>query len=129
MIHLTTHTQILLAIAPADFRMGIDGLAARCRGTLAADPRSGVLFVFINRSKAMIRTLAYDGSGFWLMTKRLSRGKLKGWPGSKDALYPLGACHLRQLLTGALTILNGKNAINLHPLKRSKLSLDIHAEN
>jgi hypothetical protein len=28
MIHLTTHTQILLASEPADFRMGIDGLAA-----------------------------------------------------------------------------------------------------
>lgn len=102
MIHLTTHTQILLAIAPADFRMGIDGLAARCRGTLAAEPRSGVLFVFINRSKTMIRTLAYDGSGFWLMTKRLSKGKFKGWPGSKEALHPLGASHLRQLLAGDL---------------------------
>jgi hypothetical protein len=32
MIHLTTYTQILLATDPADFRMGIDGLAARCRG-------------------------------------------------------------------------------------------------
>ncbi|MFQ3235658.1 MAG: hypothetical protein ACJAU1_001644 [Psychromonas sp.] len=41
MIHLTAHTHILLATEPADFRMGIDGLAARCRGTLAAEPRSG----------------------------------------------------------------------------------------
>jgi transposase len=100
MIHLTTHTQILLATDPADFRMGIDGLAARCRGTLAADPRSGVLFVFINRSKTMVRTLAFDGSGFWLMTKRLSKGKFKGWPGSKEALHPVAASYLRQLLAG-----------------------------
>jgi transposase len=100
MIHLTTDSQILLATEPADFRMGIDGLAARCRGTLAAEPRSGVLFVFINRSKTMIRTLAFDGTGFWLMTKRLSKGKFKGWPGAKKALHPVAASHLRQLLTG-----------------------------
>jgi transposase len=100
MIHLTTHTQILLATEPADFRMGIDGLAARCRGTLAADPRSGVLFVFINRSKTMVRTLAFDGSGFWLMTKRLSKGKFTDWPSSKEVLHPVAASHLRQLLAG-----------------------------
>jgi transposase len=100
MIHLTTHSQILLASEPADFRMGIDGLAARCRGKLAAEPRSGVLFVFINRSKTMIRTLAFDGTGFWLMTKRLSKGKFKGWPGAKEALHPVAASHLRQLLMG-----------------------------
>jgi hypothetical protein len=88
---------------------------------LAAEPRSGVLFVFINRSKTMIRTLAYDASGFWLMTKRLSKGKFKGWPGSKEALYPLGASHLRQLLRGIFTILNGKNTINLDPLKRVEI--------
>jgi transposase len=82
--------------------MGIDGLAVRCRGTLAAEPRSGVLFVFINRSKTMIRTLAFDGNGFWLMTKRLSKGKFRGWPGSKEPLHPLGASHLRQLLAGDL---------------------------
>jgi len=88
MIHINTHTQILLASEPADFRMGIDGLAPRCRGKLA---RSGVLFVFINRSKTMIRTLAFDGTGFWLMTKRLSNGKFKGWPGAKEAFHPVAA--------------------------------------
>jgi hypothetical protein len=44
--------------------------------------RWGTLFVFINRSKTMVRTLAYDGTGFWLMTKRLSKGKFQGWPKS-----------------------------------------------
>ena len=100
MIHLTAQTQILLATKPTDFRCGIDGLAAVCRGRLASDPRSGTLFVFINRSKTMVRALGYDGTGFWLMTKRLSAGKFQGWPKSNENINPIAAKHLRQLLTG-----------------------------
>ena len=106
--------------------MGIDGLAARCRGTLAADPRSGVLFVFINRSKTMIRKLAFDDTGFWSMTKLLSKGKFKGWPVSKEALHPLAALHLRQLLAGDLYDPKWQKSIDLDPLKKSKLIPDIH---
>lgn len=100
MMYLTAETHILLATHPADFRQGIDGLARICSSTLSSNPRSGSLFVFINRSKTMIRTLAYDGTGFWLMTKRLSKGKFQGWPTSSEAMSPIIAKHLRQLLTG-----------------------------
>lgn len=100
MIHLTAQTQVLLATQPADFRCGIDGLAAVCRLRLASEPNSGALFVFINRSKTMIRTLAYDGTGFWLMTKRLSKGKFKDWPKTNEALNPVAAKYLRALLSG-----------------------------
>jgi transposase len=87
MIHLTTDTPILLATQPADFRQGIDGLAQLCRGRLASDPRSGTLFVFINRSNTMIRTRVYDGSGFWLMTKRRLKENFRG--GQKTMLYSI----------------------------------------
>lgn len=100
MIHLTADTHILLAITPVDFRSGIDGLAAVCRQTLSQNPRSGTLFVFINRSKTMVRTLTYDGTGFWLMTKRLSKGKFQGWPISNKIIELTAARQLRQLLIG-----------------------------
>ena len=100
MIHLTTQTKILLATKPADFRAGIDGLAAVCRDRLSSDPRCGTLFVFINRNKTMIRTLAYDGTGFWLMTKRLSQGKFKDWPKNHSSTNPVAAKYLRALLLG-----------------------------
>jgi len=38
MIQLTSHMRILVAVEPADFRKGIDGLAAVCRGLLGQDP-------------------------------------------------------------------------------------------
>ncbi|PAJ75360.1 hypothetical protein CJF42_05815 [Pseudoalteromonas sp. NBT06-2] len=39
----------------------MDGLAASCRLRLSSDPRSGTLFIFINRKKIMNRALSYDG--------------------------------------------------------------------
>jgi len=99
MIYLTADTPILIAIAPADFRQGIDGLAAVCRHKLLVNPRSGTVFVFINRNKTMVRALSYDGTGFWLMTKRLSKGKFKRWPTSPLSIEPIIAKQLRQLLS------------------------------
>ena len=102
MIHLTATTPIRLAREPADFRLGIDGLVARCQHHLQQDPRSGTLYVFINRRATMIRILAYDHNGYVLMTKRLSRGHFRGWPRSGEAVGGLQAVELRRLLAGAL---------------------------
>ncbi len=98
MIRMTASTHILLATQPADFRKGIDGFVALCTLDLAQDARSGSLFVFINRSKTMVRILSYDGTGFWLLTKRLSKGKFTGWPKEDAPLSDIAARHLNQLL-------------------------------
>jgi len=83
MIQLTPHMRIILALEPADFRKGIDGLAQTCGGVLESDPFLGYLFVFINKRKTAIKLLCYDGQGFWLFQKRLSKGRFKWWP-NKD---------------------------------------------
>ena len=49
MIQLTPQMRILVALQPADFRRGIDGLASVCKETLREDPFSGCVFVFRNR--------------------------------------------------------------------------------
>ncbi len=103
MIHLTSNSNILIAIQPADFRQGIDGLAALCKQRLNCEPRSGTLFVFINRNKTMVRALVYENNGFWLMTKRLSKGKFSGWPTVNNPITPMDAMHLRKLLSGHYT--------------------------
>ena len=100
MIHLTSSSRILIATQPADFRQGIDGFAAVCQQQLSSDPRSGSIFVFINRNKTMVRALTYDDNGFWLMTKRLSKGKFRGWPRHHASITPMVAAQLRQLLSG-----------------------------
>jgi len=101
MIHLTHATPILLGVAPADFRCGIDGFAARTRQLLGRDPADGTLYVYINRARTMVRAIAYDGSGYWLLTKRLSKGRFAGWPVGEETVSVATACALRALLQGA----------------------------
>ena len=60
MLYLTAHTKILLATQPIDFRRQTDGLIALCEQQLNQNPRSGCLFVFINRARTMIRVLCYE---------------------------------------------------------------------
>lgn len=104
MLYLTQETSILLAIEPIDFRRQTDGLIALCQGVLKQDPRSGKLFVFINRSRTMIRVLCYDHNGYWLSTKRLSRGRYALWPKKiGDACRPTAAELSRLLKTAVVS--------------------------
>jgi len=66
MIQITPQMRVLLAVEPADFRRGIDGLAELCRSALSCDPMDGTLFVFRSRSNKALKLLVYDGQGFWL---------------------------------------------------------------
>lgn len=85
MIAITHKMRVLVAIEPADFRCRIDGLCRLVRARLAADPFSGVVFVFRSRSARDIALLRYDGQGFWLCQKRLSDQKFRFWPTSSVA--------------------------------------------
>ncbi|WP_462322828.1 IS66 family insertion sequence element accessory protein TnpB [Halochromatium sp.] len=98
MIQLSPQSRIFVALEPADFRRGIDGLAALCRQRLAEDPFSGAIFVFRNRRKSALKLLCYDGQGFWLCQKRLSQGRLSWWPTSAQASQQLSARELQILL-------------------------------
>lgn len=99
MIQIVPQLKILLATEPVDFRKGIDGLAGVCRAALRDDPFSGTLFVFTNRRRTAIRVLSYDGLGFWLCTKRLSRGKFRWWPTrGTESVARLAAAELQILL-------------------------------
>jgi transposase len=100
LIQITPQMRILVAIESIDGRKGIDSLAQLCREKLDADPFSGCLFIFRTRSGKSIRILAYDSQGFWLATKRLSKGRFKWWPTGATAAKTLRA-HQAQLLLAA----------------------------
>jgi transposase len=100
LIQIAPQFRILVAIEAIDGRKGIDALAQLCREKLDADPFSGCLFLFRTRSGTAIRLLAYDGQGFWLATKRLSKGRFKWWPTGTEAACTLRA-HQAQLLLAA----------------------------
>ena len=98
---MTPQMRVLVAVEAADFRRGIDGLAQLCRASLQADPVSGAVFVFRNRRGTAIKLLVYDGQGFWLCHKRLSKGKFSWWPSAprETAAAALQAHELHVLIS------------------------------
>ena len=84
MLQITPQMRILVAVEPADFRKGIDGLVRLCKESLGHDPFAGSVFVFRNRRGTAIKVLVYDGQGFWLCHKRLSEGRFRWWPSASD---------------------------------------------
>ena len=101
MIQITPQMRILVAVEAVDGRKGIDSLARLCQERLQADPFSGCLFVFRSRRGTAIRILVYDGQGFWLAQKRLSKGRFRWWPegrNTREVARSLAAHQLQVLL-------------------------------
>lgn len=99
MIQITPQMRIKVAVEAVDGRKCIDALAQLCREKLAADPFSGCLFVFRSRSATSLKILVYDGQGFWLAQRRLSKGRFPWWP--EGATTRALESHQAQLLLAA----------------------------
>jgi len=99
-LQITPQMRILVALEAVDGRKGIDSLVQLCREKLASDPFSGCVFIFRSRSAISIRVLAYDGQGFWLAQKRLSKGRFVWWPTGTGSACTLEA-YQAQLLIAA----------------------------
>lgn len=56
-------------------RKGFDGLSGAVIDVIDEDPQSGHLFVFFNRRRDRMKCLVWDGSGFWLLYKRIEHGR------------------------------------------------------
>ncbi len=101
MIQITPQMRILVALEPADFRKGIDGLARLCQEQLKRDPFCGWVFVFRNRRATAVKVLVYDGQGFWLCHKRMSSGRFRWWPARGTGAGKTLEAHELQVLLSA----------------------------
>jgi transposase len=75
-------TKIYIAVEAVDMRKGFEGLYGLVRDQLSADPLSGHLFLFSNRTRIRLKALVWDGSGLWVCAKRLEKGRFR-WPESE----------------------------------------------
>jgi len=98
MIQITPQMKILVAVKPVDFRKGIDGLCRICRSEFGSDPFSGTVFVFKNKRGTAIKILVYDGQGYWLCQKRLSKGRFTWWPSDDCKAVKTLIAHELQML-------------------------------
>ena len=88
MIGLAPGTKVFLACCPVDLRNGFDGLAAKAQQVIGADPFSGHLFLFRGKRGDYFKGLYWDGSGMWLIAKRLEKGRFV-WPPIVDGTMTL----------------------------------------
>lgn len=79
MLSFTGGLKVFVALEPCDLRKSFDGLEGLVRERLREEPRSGALFVFVNRRHTRLKVLYWDGTGLWLLMKRLEKGTFS-WP-------------------------------------------------
>ena len=79
MLSFSGSLKVFVALAPVDLRKSFSGLEGLVSERLGEDLRQGALFVFTNRRHTRLKMLYFDGTGLWLLIKRLEKGTFS-WP-------------------------------------------------
>jgi transposase len=74
-LSLPSAVKLWYAAEPVSMRLGFNGLYALVSGHLRADPLSGHLFIFRNRSADRLKVLYWGGHGLCLWCQRLEAGR------------------------------------------------------
>ena len=81
MLSLSAGVPVHFALGATDMRKSFNGLIALTQRELQRDPLSGHVFAFCNRRRNLLKLLFWDGTGFWVLAKRLESGTF-AWPRS-----------------------------------------------
>jgi len=84
MLGFTGGLKAFLAVEPYDMCKSFNGLHGLVVEKLGEDPRTGALFVFCNRRRTRLKVLYFDGTGLWVLTKRLEQGTFS-WPQAAES--------------------------------------------
>lgn len=89
MLSFSGSLKIYVALEPCDMRKSFNGLHTAVHEKLKDNPLSGALFLFTNKRRSILKILYWDGSGLWVLAKRLEKGTFS-WPqsasGAKDKI-------------------------------------------
>lgn len=100
MLDEVTVERVYLACGATDLRKSIDGLAVLVKEGFELDPFSPCLFVFCNRQRDKLKILQWENNGFWLLYRRLERGRFQ-WPSERNVeTMKITRRQLRWLLDG-----------------------------
>ena len=108
MLSFTGSLRVFVALEACDMRKGFDGLSGMVASKLNEDLQSGALFVFTNRSHTRLKIIYWDGSGLWLMAKRLEKGTFS-WPKDTDGKTKLALrAEALAMLTDGIDLRGGR---------------------
>lgn len=101
MLTISPAVKLWYAPQPVDFRLGFDGLSALIQSRLAADPTSGHLFIFRNKTADRIKILYWGGHGLCLWSQRLEAGRYHfPTPDAGSSRIELTASQFHMILDG-----------------------------
>ncbi len=119
MILIPQSVRIYVATAPANLRKSFEGLSNEVRTALVADPLSGHVFLFLNRTRTQVKMLVWTRGGFTIVHKRLERGRFT-FPArvtAEAARVEIDAHELAMLLEG-LDLATVRAAVRWNPPAR-----------
>lgn len=99
MIDILQNYTVYLACGSTDLRKNFHGLSAIIKLKFKLDPYSTCMFAFCNKKHSLIKILHWDGTGFWLLIKRIDRGTFS-WPDSPNEVKLVSLKELRWLTEG-----------------------------
>ena len=97
MISLAPGTKGFLACRLIDRRGGFNGLAAKVQQVIGANPFDGSLFMFRGKRGDYFTAIDWDGTGLWLLAKKLETGRFV-WPPPVDGAMTLSPAQLAVLI-------------------------------
>jgi len=94
--------RIFVCREPVDMRKSFDGLSGAVIDVIDHDPQSGHLFLFFNRRRSMMKALAWESSGYWVLSKRLDQGRFQVFDRLSEhkSRFELSSSELALLLDG-----------------------------
>ena len=107
MLSFSGSLRVFVAVEPCDMRKGYEGLSALAGEVLGEDVRSGAIFVFGNKRRTRLRILYFDGTGLWLMSKRLESGTFS-WPKAEGTAKMLLKAEALAMLTDGIDLRGAK---------------------
>ena len=110
MFPISPSSKFFLYSKAVDMRKSFNGLQGIIYNNLDSNPLSGDIYLFINKRRDRIKLLVWDRTGFWLLYKRLERGRFQELINSENKTIELSYESLIMLLEG----------IDIYSVKRRK---------
>ena len=101
---LPPSVRIFLCTRPQDLRRSFDGLSLVTRQLLGQEPKSGALYVFINKRANRTKVMWFEKNGYCLLYKRLHRAIFRAPRAAENgaASVQIDARELATLLEGVV---------------------------
>ena len=74
MFNLNENNRMVMSQTPTDMRIGVNGMCGQVR-SVGLDPTNGDVYIFVGRTRKVMKLLHWERGGYVMYYKRLERGR------------------------------------------------------